>query len=181
MIDRSRTPDDRQWNDLLDEIEWNVSQLRKHGPEAMQRTRSGLSAGPDGYPRSSLPESSIASGRGGDPTGQTVVTLAGGKVVELGDREDSSDTWRGVRDEVAAAVRNMQAKANDAVVRLREALGSMHKALPEVEGERSREVCQSCGVAKQIATKYGSRPGGWVVATAKCESCDRRARRGVST
>jgi hypothetical protein len=152
-------PNERQWDSCLDEIEWNVGELRKHGSEAITRTK-GLAAGDDGYPRSSLPESSVASGRVGDPTGLAAVSRAMGT---------------GVRDEAAIHVNYMLTRVDDAVKRLREAVQTMYKAIPEAPPDPSREQCQSCGIAKQIATRYGKNPRGWVVADAKCDSCYKRA------
>jgi len=120
---------DREWSLVVDELGWLVGELRRQGQAA--RERQGLSAAPDGYPRSSLPEASIASGRLGDPTGRAVINLAGG-------RGDKPDTWKRSYEPVATNVRRMESECRDALARLQGAYRAMLQAIeskgPTTEG-----------------------------------------------
>jgi len=118
---------DRDWSLLVDEVGWLVGELRRHGQAAVRRQGYGLAAGPDGYPASSLPEASIASGRVGDPTAMAVVRLAGGS----GDR---IDTWKRPYDPVSVSVNNMERESRDALARLQGAHASMTSALQGSQG-----------------------------------------------
>lgn len=106
---------DRQYHALLAEIDSLLRELTKHSPEALART--GEAPAFDGYPRSSLPESSIASGRLGNPTLSTVVAHAGG------DDEGSPDTWRPPEDPIGLAVERMVRNARDSLAALLDAAG----------------------------------------------------------
>lgn len=144
----------RQWHDLISQLGAILDLLAKHGPEAFLRAASSVGGIDDGYPSRSMPESSIAGGRMGDPTGTTVVRHAGGNCRECkgrgfffalaltklpcrrcGGSGCAPDTWQTPTDPIGAAVEKMQLEVADALARLATALlaaGEQHEfALPQ--------------------------------------------------
>lgn len=173
VADQSRTTD-VDFEAMLDEIQDLVSYLRKNHRAARARAKMPVR---DGYPTRSMPDSSIAAGRFGDPTGDFVTSLAGGKVDDEGMAVDD-DSWRGPHDPIGALVRNMNREVEDARNRLRGAGGALRSALPPSNlPDPAREQCVSCGTSKDVATEHGRKPRGWVASEARCESCSRRVKR----
>jgi len=168
---RGEVDDFESW---LEEIEDHIDQLRKHHRTVRDRARGAIR---DSYPTSSMPDSAIAKGRVGDPTGSYVCSIAGGKSDPHDPTRDTPDRWDPPRDYLSQQVRRMIAEAKDARNRLRGSVQAMRNVLPPAMQEESREQCVRCGVAKGVATKRGKRPAGWVVAQASCESCVLRSRR----
>ena len=167
-------PTDRQWQSTLDEIESLMATLRDLSGVARWRARQPIR---DGYPTQSMPESSIASGRMGDPTLRHVEVMAGGRSVADGDRENSDDHWKGPRDPVALSARNMEQRVLRAVECLRGAAGAARDACPTNLPAKGRECCAGCGTPKYVATSNGERPREWMVEEAKCRTCVERERR----
>ena len=167
-------PSDRQWVTLLDELDTLLTDLRSYSGVARWRARQPIR---DGYPTQSMPDSSIASGRMGDPTLKHVEVMAGGKSKEDGDRENTDDHWKGPKDPVAASTRHMEDRALKAVDLLRGAVGAARDAVPTNLPEKGRECCATCGVPKFIVTNYGEKPKAWEAGLAKCHTCAERGRR----
>jgi hypothetical protein len=165
------SPTGRQWDELLAEVASLVDDLKQHSRIARARSTERII---DGYPTSSMPESSIASGRLADPTVQTVEKLAGGKLTIHHDGSETTtpDHWKGPKDPIAQAIRNMESEALDARNRLRGAVASLRKALPAHSPDRPREQCVSCGTPRDIAGEKD-----WNQAEASCGACVRRKRR----
>ena len=174
MVDHSRTPTDRDFTDMLDELQELLDFLRKNHTVARARAKLAVR---DGYPTRSMPESDIAGGRTGDPTADYVISMAGGRVDE-NDMAESDDTWRGPFDPIGNAVRNVNRETTDARNRLRSAAGSLRSALPPTNvPDPVREQCITCGMSKAVATKNGQNPKGWVVSEGRDKSCSDRVRR----
>ena len=174
MVDHSRTPTDRDFSDMLDEMQGLLDYLRKGHSIARARAKLPVK---DGYPTRSMPESDITAGRTGDPTADYVVALAGGRVDE-NDMAEGDDTWRGPYDPVGNAVRNLNRETTDARNRLRSAAGSLRSALPQSNvPDPVREQCVTCGMSKAIATKNGENPKGWVVSEGRDKACSDRLKR----
>jgi hypothetical protein len=252
--------DGPHWLELLSECSFIVKLLEEHAPKAIARNYNAASAQWDSYPSSSLPDSSIASGRHGDPVLTTVVRHAGGKDSGIGDSnapnldsETTEDTWKDRYDPIRVAVNRMLSESRDAsnriataqeaafVVqglsggevfgicesdddwqttldnlkkgtqalighaqdlermwmddtqkaalrrltfqlvdaknRLRTAERSMREAIPVVIPEKSRELCKSCGVSKDVVTWWGQKPRQWIASEASCRECVERPKR----
>jgi hypothetical protein len=167
-------PSDRQWQSLIEEAESLLADLRSLSGVARWRARQPIR---DGYPTQSMPESSIASGRMGDPTLRHVEVMAGGRSVADGDRENSDDHWKGPKDPVALSARHMEDRALKAVESLRGAVGAARDAVPKTLPEKGRECCSTCGVPKFIVTNYGEKPKAWATEEGKCRTCADRIKR----
>lgn len=172
MARKDKKPDDRQWDLLLDELIFLTGALRKLSPTARERAREPMI---DGYPTRSMPESSIAAGRQGDPTVWSVQALAGGRDRADGDQETRPDHWLGPKDPVFEDVGRMEDFATRALPLLRGAVAAAERAQPPRGVQLpDRERCAACGVLKTIVTAYGERPGEWNQGEGKCATCVRR-------
>lgn len=175
-MDHARIPDDEQWRRLLEECGDLVVDLVARSAQARRRAKAVVT----GFPARSMPESSIAAGRVGDPVAVNVERLAGGRSIEAGDREDRPDDWRGPKDAVNTHVNRMIAEASDACNRLRGAVAAMEAVLPrQVHDVVEREKCAVCGTPKSVVTGWGRSPKEWVVSEAKCATCVRRENRNA--
>lgn len=172
---------ERQWLETIEQIGDLSDELRKFSLKARSIDLKTEPVTIDGYPPSSLPESSIASGRVGDPTGETVVRYAGGKVVQSMDGSETTtpDIWRAPHDPRGQHIRLMEYRVNDALNQLKSAVEEMWQALPIDRHAPKREVCD-CGISKAVATRFGERPGGWVKSEERCEGCAKRQNRHAS-
>ncbi|MCU1494791.1 MAG: hypothetical protein JWO62_2555 [Acidimicrobiaceae bacterium] len=122
MADHEKRATHEQWMEMLSECSHLARLLKADGQRARSRLDDENAPAWDAYPASSLPESSIASGRVHRPVEQTVVRYAGGKDAdgEGRDRDDETtpDTWEERHDPIGTAVRRMEAETFDACNRL---------------------------------------------------------------
>lgn len=130
MADSSHRATHEQWLDLLSEVAHLVSLLEGNGERALARIADANAPAWDAYPTSSLPESSITSGRMHRPVENTVVRHAGGldyedprdlaKIESLESKgiNPTTDAWADRFDPIGVAVNRMQAEVFDACNRL---------------------------------------------------------------
>lgn len=173
-------PDHGQWFGLLDELDRLARQIREQSAVVRAREVESPPSGVSGYPAASpgfgergsvhaplvdiegnviAPDPNDLPPAHADLTGERAAAAADGHIAE---------------DDALRHRRAGERLSLEAVERLRRAFGEFMAAVPGRIPDPQREQCASCFISKDVATKYGQRPGGWVVSEGKCESCVKR-------